>query len=268
MIWIEWFKPQHAEEVEATFRDSFEILRRSQLLQASLNEWLRQTIAREENCETPNQEWCRVEESRWWASQSKAPPAKEKEIRLAYLESKFLSQEILDEKIKIQVSCKEWAKKIWGSSLSQLFLDQKDLFDEVNFKMMRLPNNRKNLANEIYHRLKANEAKFDNLAMEYGHGPERMPGGCNNKLTLDKPQAQLSARLKRLSPGELSKPFVIAEWILLVKMVSSRPATLDEHISEALLQRALDKFLHFGATRLAEAMCDGRLVSNSLKTIE
>ena len=258
LIWIEWFKPKHAEAVKKAFEGSLAILRSSELLIPSLKEWLREEIASEVESKIPDQEKLAEYESNWWKKQVKGA-SDDEGVRLAFLESKFLTPELLAKQFQINQDCREWAQKTWASSLSQLFIDQKDSFDEVTFKLMRIPSEKKLLASEIYHRIKAKESEFEKLAMEFGCGPERFPGGCLNKLTLNMPQPQLAARLKRMNPNELSMPFPVAEWLVIVEMVSTRPAKLDDQITSALLDKAFEKFLLHGSRRLADALCKGTL---------
>ena len=83
-----------------------------------------------------------------------------------------------------------------------------------------------------------------------------------NKVTLNTPQPRLAAQLRRLRPGELSSPFFVAEWLLLVQMISCRPAQLDEKIENILLDQALESFLQFGSERLAIELTENK-ASNS-----
>ena len=146
-----------------------------------------------------------------------------------------------------------------------MFLDQKDRFDQVTFNMVRLRIEQKYLANELYHRLIAKESQFEEIAMAYGNGPERLPGGCLNKLTLNTPQPKLAARLKRLNAGDISTPFNVAEWILIIEMISTRPAQLDLEIEQTLLDYALQKFLIFGSKKLADQFITFSTTSSSLE---
>ena len=256
MIWIDWFTPNHASEVKHCFNNSLESLRRSQLPLRVLKAWLREAIAKDIETWPEEEKEIKEIEEQWWKSKRKAPSENDNEERINYLERIHLTEELLRKELRIELACQKWAKETWVSSLPQIFLDTKDKFDEVTFNMMRLPSEDKNLANELYHRLKAGEEKFEKIAMAYGHGPERLPGGALNKLMLNIPQPQLTERLKRMNPGELSLPFIVAEWVLIVEMKSTKPATLDADIEKILIDKALDRFLRFGVTRIADSLCE------------
>ena len=55
-----------------------------------------------------------------------------------------------------------WSALQWSDKLESMYLRNKAKLDKVSFKMITVSN--KNLATEIYHRLKANEASFDALS--------------------------------------------------------------------------------------------------------
>ena len=39
---------------------------------------------------------------------------------------------MLRKELRIELACKKWAKEIWTTSVPQIFLDSKDIYDEVS----------------------------------------------------------------------------------------------------------------------------------------
>ena len=64
-----------------------------------------------------------------------------------------------------------WSKDKWYHRIETLYLENKDKLDLISFKMIRVKS--KEFAYEIYHRLKADEASFEELSLRYGQGPEK-----------------------------------------------------------------------------------------------
>ncbi len=256
ILWMDWFTPERESQVNECFASNLEVLRLSGALTKVLREWLREEMARDVEAWPEEADDLKEHLDQWWDLQKKAPPKDQDEERENYLKRNHMDTGLLKKKLRVELALKKWAIDNWTASVPQMFLDSKDLFDEVSFNMMRLPAAEKNLANELYHRLKAGESKFEELAMSYGHGPERLPGGSHNQMTLNMPQPKLSARLKALRPGELSLPFIVAEWVLIIEMKSTKPAELNDEISNLLIERAMDKFIKFGSRKIGEALCE------------
>ena len=95
--------------------------------------------------------------------------------------SKWVDLEVADEVQFSDDSSKEtdkiieWSRNHWNHKLETLYLQKKEELDSVGCRLLTLEN--KNFSFEIYHRLKAGEATFDELSMRFGIGPERFRGG-------------------------------------------------------------------------------------------
>ena len=67
-----------------------------------------------------------------------------------------------------------WCDIYWQNKIDALFLRFKDKLDRVSCYFMRVE--RKEIATEIFHRLRSEEQTFDQLGLIYGLGKERFKG--------------------------------------------------------------------------------------------
>ena len=72
-------------------------------------------------------------------------------------------------KIESNFVCLEWARSQWFNKIESIYLqnNQSDIFQ---CSIIRVKS--KNLALEIYHRIKAGELSFTSASAQFGHGPE------------------------------------------------------------------------------------------------
>ena len=97
-----------------------------------------------------------------------------------------------------------WSKDKWYHRIETLYLENKDKLDLISFKMIRVKS--KEFAYEIYHRLKADEASFEELSLRYGQGPEKRIGGKCKIQTSDSIPKILVESVKKSSQGDILKP--------------------------------------------------------------
>ena len=134
-----------------------------------------------------------------------------------------------------------WAQGQWGHRLDNLFLQRKDFLDEASCRMLRVKN--QGLALELYHRLQAKEATFDELSLQFGVGPERFHGGLLKQQKLDSLPGTLGNFLRKLEPGELTKPLKIGDHFLIVQLNSFVPAVYGDATALKLLDMELQQWL-------------------------
>ena len=134
-----------------------------------------------------------------------------------------------------------WARSQWGHRLDNLFLHRKDFLDEASCRIIRVK--QQGLALELYHRLKAQEATFEELSIKYGIGPEKFYGGMWNQQTLVSFPASFGQFLRKLEPGELAKPLKVGDQFMIVQLISFVPALYGEESSLKLLEYELNQWL-------------------------
>ncbi len=154
-----------------------------------------------------------------------------------------------------------WARSQWGHRLDNLFLQHKDCLDEASCRMLRV--NDHGLALELYYRLKAQEVTFAELSMQFGVGSERFHGGLFKQQSLSSLPGNLGQFLRKLRPGEITKPLKIGGQFMIVKLENFTPAVLGESIETKLLNIELQRWLD-GMTTHLEALLRSLLKQESL----
>ena len=76
-----------------------------------------------------------------------------------------------------------WAEYQWGHELESIYLARKSELDRMSLRMLRVSD--AGLSMELYHRIRAEEASFEQLSWRYGEGPERLQGGLIKNQRLD-----------------------------------------------------------------------------------
>ena len=195
----------------------------------------------------------------WWKRQNINPESisteKEKDD---FLLNKNLTKETIEEISNINTKCKAWSRTQWEKFLPQLFLEKKDYYDQTKFKIIRIPRGEQKLANELYHRIKAKENTFEEIAEEYGHGTERMKNGCIQKMRLNSASPQLVEKLRSKDPGHLIPPFRLNEWYIMIEIIDSYSAKLDNKVEDMLIEEAFNSFLTYASNKLIQKLIQAK----------
>ena len=135
----------------------------------------------------------------------------------------------------------DWARNQWGHRLDSLFLQRKDCLDQASCRLLRV--NQQGLALELYHRLLAQESTFEAVSQQYGVGPERFHGGKYKLQSLTSFPGNLGLLLRKLQPGELSKPLRIGEQFGIVQLTAFVPAVHGQSSEQRLLEMELQQWM-------------------------
>lgn len=133
-----------------------------------------------------------------------------------------------------------WAKEQWGHRIDSLFLQSKDELDQASCRLLRV--NQQGLALELYHRLLAEEASFEELSRQFGVGKERFNGGLLKRQSLSRFPEDLGRLLRTLQPGQLSKPLRMGKNFGVVQLEEYLPAVLGDESADLLLKEELRKW--------------------------
>ena len=110
--------------------------------------------------------------------------------------------------------CLAGCRDEWGHRLETLYLQRKNLLDQVSCSMLRVQN--QHLATELFHRLISNEASFDELSWKYAEGPEKQYAGKYKSRRLLELPAGMVSLLKNMKPGETLKPRRLGSWYVII----------------------------------------------------
>lgn len=130
-----------------------------------------------------------------------------------------------------------WAEHQWGHGLESLYLARKTGMDRVTLRMLRVADG--GLATELYHRIKAGEASFEQLSWEFGEGHERLQAGLIKNKRLDRLPGALVPLVTNLQTDELQPPRLFGKEYVLYQLLERQPLIFDQTTREQLLMEQL-----------------------------
>ena len=148
----------------------------------------------------------------------------------------------LGEKEDNQSVILDWASSQWGHRLDSLFLQRKDWLDEVSCRLLRV--SQQGLALELYHRLLNEEATFEEVSFKFGLGSERFNGGLYKQQPLINLPKGLGKLLRKLEPGELTKPLRMGDHFAIVQLNDFIPAVHGKSSSLKILELELQQWVN------------------------
>jgi hypothetical protein len=219
-----WLTHERLKSLEEHLGCAASLLRKAGLWRAALGYWVRWQLSLEAEWPPAEEQACLAElEQQWLAKHS--------------FEEAGLSSVELRAKLRVAPAALRWCKAQWGHRLESLYLQRKSGLDRASCRLLRLTD--KNLALELYHRIKAGETSFERAAFEFGEGPERFRGGLVPLQPLGQMPFGLAPLLERLDLGQLSMPLRLNQGFCLVQLVKRQPSQLDSITGDALLLEQL-----------------------------
>jgi len=222
----EWLTSHRLELLAKDLGGSVVFLRQAGLLGAALGYWVR-----------------------WQASLDANWPADLEKSKIDELVEEWQKHTPVDidiselrDKLRVGPAVSIWSREQWGQTLPSLYLEYKSQLDRVSFRMLRLTD--KNLALELYHRIKASEIKFDEAARQYGEGKEEQySGGLFPLQSLSKVPYGLAPLLERITPGQLSMPLRLGRSFCIIQLLIYQHSQMDEGTEEILLAEQLRRWI-------------------------
>ena len=127
-----------------------------------------------------------------------------------------------------------WASYHWQNKLENIYLKKKDLLEKLSFSLINVSSN--DLAFEIYYRLQACEESFSDLFDKYDITKEKsLSAGRYKFQPIRTFPAKMHPFIRRLSPGEILKPFMNGKQFSVLIMDDWHPALFDEPTKTLLL---------------------------------
>lgn len=174
--------------------------------------------------------------------------------RQAWTVKHSMTQEDIETLATRQLKIEKFKLATWQDQLSSYFLRRKKQLDKVVYSLIRTKD--KSIAQELYFRLEEREQSFAELARQYSQGSEAETGGLLGPVelgTLPQPLAQL---LRCSQLGQISRPALFGEWVVIVRLEKFISAELDREMSQRLLN---ENFKNWLQTQLQE---QGYQISN------
>lgn len=157
------------------------------------------------------------------------------QVILAWLQSEIIYEikSTNDSKDDKQELLLIWSRQQWGHRLESLYLSSKAKLDLVSYRILTVET--ASLAHELYYRLKANEASFDELCVLYSVGKERFNGGKFLGVPLNDFPLALQSVFSSMQAGDLHKPIKYGTNFAVLQLLKFEPASLNSDNESRLL---------------------------------
>jgi len=135
----------------------------------------------------------------------------------------------------------QFKEQTWGGQVESHFLQRKTQLDRVLYSLIRTKD--ASLAQELYFRLKDDEASFAELAKDYSEGQEAQTGGLIGPVELSVPHPSLGRLLSASQPGQLWAPTPIGEWYVIARLEKFIPIQFDQATRSRMLDELYKRWL-------------------------
>lgn len=159
----------------------------------------------------------------------------------AWADSHGMTPEDLVEVATRKLKIEKFKIERWGNAMKCYFLKRKAQLDKVSFSIIRITD--KNLAQEIYFRVQNQEQPFAELARQYSEGAEAAAGGVVAPIELEFLPPAIAQLLQNRQPSELLPPMTINGKVVIIKINSVIPATLDVMTQQRLINEQFQAWL-------------------------
>jgi parvulin-like peptidyl-prolyl isomerase len=149
--------------------------------------------------------------------------------------------EALKSSIGRELRIAKWRQAVFEPQASEHFERRKPQLDRVVYSLLRVKD--PGLARELWFRIKEGEASFAELAPRYASGNEVYTAGIVGPVALGAMHPALAGILKSARPGELLKPFSVAEWYLVARVDHHLPAEFDEPMKAQMIEELMQHWL-------------------------
>ncbi|MCW6035089.1 peptidylprolyl isomerase [Spirulina subsalsa FACHB-351] len=165
------------------------------------------------------------------------------EFELAYRQLAQLPQfahhspEQMDWLVKRQLRLGKFKEETWGAQVEEEFRNHSHVYDQVLFSLIQ--SEAVEVVQELYFRLQEGEASFSELSTQYSQGPEARTNGLVGPLELRNIHPRLAQMLRISQPGQISPPFRVDQWLVIVRLERYISAELSPPLRQRLIE---DKF--------------------------
>jgi PPIC-type PPIASE domain len=150
-----------------------------------------------------------------------------------------------DEQLKVialrEFKVEKFKQQTWGNRLESTFLNRRTSLDRVIYSLIRHKN--PELLQELFFRIQDGEQTFAEVASQYSQGVEAQTGGMIGPLMLNKLPSAISEKLRHSIPQQIHPPFLLEEWVVILRLEKFVPAQFDDVTSQLLLNQLFEEFL-------------------------
>jgi hypothetical protein len=151
-----------------------------------------------------------------------------------------------------QLKLQKFKLAAWGNLVEADFLNQQERYDQVLFSLIQTDN--LEIIQELYFRLREGEADFAELATRYSQGPEARTNGLVGPLELHNLHQKLAQMLRISQPGQVSPPFRVDQWVVIVRLERYIPAQFDQALRQRLLDERFETWMRQAIAQQADVI--------------
>ncbi|NEO84414.1 MAG: peptidylprolyl isomerase, partial [Spirulina sp. SIO3F2] len=146
----------------------------------------------------------------------------------------------------------------WSDQVEAEFLQHQERYDQVLFSLIQTDN--LEIIQELYFRLREGETNFGEVATQYSQGPEARTNGLVGPLELYNLHPKLSHMLRISQPGQVSPPFRVDQWVVIVRLERYLPAQFDAKLRQRLIDEKYETWMqqaiaqHANSVRVPEVL--------------
>ena len=250
IIWYEWFNKERKARFEESTKSVWDLASRNSIGSTIFRKWLREEICSDIKDTAVNHDEIRLIEDRW-LSNKKISTKKFETHRKQVLESCNISERNLKIYCINELKAEVWAKELWNTAVEQIYLENKEDFDEIRLGIIKIPASEKGIALEIYQQLIEKEVKFSEIASKNPTATIKTnkTGTWYKRTGLKKEWSQVINSVKE---GEASLPIKIGEEYIILKLIEKLGNKLTTEIRDKIITSQMDKFLDFGVEQLLD----------------
>lgn len=137
---------------------------------------------------------------------------------------------------------KEWCKEKFKDKLYDYFLSRKSKLERVIYSLIRVKD--RNVANELYMRIKENEEPFWKIAKNYSDGPEKYTEGRIGPIIMSDLNPYIYKLLEISELGQLWPPKKLDEWWIILKLERRIKLELSEDLKNNLFLELGENYLN------------------------
>ncbi|MGB5636465.1 MAG: peptidylprolyl isomerase [Waterburya sp.] len=161
--------------------------------------------------------------------------------RQTWATSHCLTQEDIETIATRQLKIEKFKLATWQDQLPTHFLRRKKELDQAIYSLIRTKDI--GIAQEIYFRLEEKEQSFAELAQQYSQGLEAKTGGLLGPVEFGHLPLPLAQKLRLSQCGQISRPFPLGEWIVIVRLDKFISAELNPMMCQRLLNEKFRTWL-------------------------
>ena len=137
---------------------------------------------------------------------------------------------------------KEWCKENFKNNLYEYFLSRKSKLEKVVYSLIRVKE--RNIANELYIRIKENEEPFWKIAKKYSDGPEKFTEGRIGPIRMSELNPYIYKLLEISNQGQLWPPKKFDIWWIILKLEQKSKLELNEELKYNLSLELGENYLN------------------------